>query len=59
MIVLENTSWNDATQSSDVTLYTLTVDDVDNATVLASGDNAIIVRGPLLLYCQVRSRYGS
>jgi len=46
-------------QSSDVTLYTLTDDDVASATVRASGDKAINVRGPLLLYCQVRSRYGS
>ena len=59
MIVLENTSWNVATQSSDVTLYTLTVEDVANATVLASGDSAIIVCTPLLPYCHVRSRYGS
>jgi len=42
-----------------MTLYTLTVDDVANATVLASGDSAITVCGPLLLYCHVRSRYGS
>jgi len=57
--VPENTSWNVAMQSSDVTLYTLTDDDVASATVRASGDKAINVHGPLLLYGQVRSRYGS
>jgi len=58
IIILEKTSWNVATHCSDATLYTLTVDDVANATVRASGDNAIIV-GPLQLYCQVFNKYGS